>query len=66
MIILILIKVIKMSLKILLETNENAKGMRNLIVHEYGKIDDEIVFEAITKELIKDANKFLGEISKSL
>src|SRR3989344_1166064 len=43
---------------------KNAKGMRNLIVHEYGKIDDEIVFEAMTKELVKDANKFLNEIGK--
>lgn len=27
------------------------KGLRNLLVHEYGRIDDEIVFETITRRL---------------
>src|SRR3989338_2932058 len=27
---------------------KNAKGMKNIISHQYGKIDDQIVFEAIT------------------
>ena len=38
---------------------KNAKGMRNIISHQYGKIDDEIVFEAITKELKRDISKFI-------
>ena len=38
---------------------KDAKGMRNIIAHEYGKIDNEIVFESITNELIKDSKKFL-------
>ncbi len=41
---------------------KDAKGMRNIIAHEYGKIDDEIVFEAITKELEKDVRNFIKNI----
>jgi len=43
---------------------KDAKGMRNIIAHEYGKIDDELVFESITEELIKDANEFIDLIKK--
>lgn len=45
---------------------KNAKGMRNIISHQYGKIDDEVVFEAITEELCRDIKKFVsvvGDIS---
>jgi len=38
---------------------KEARGMRNIIAHQYGKINDEIVFEAITSELIKDVGEFL-------
>src|SRR3989338_3897808 len=41
---------------------KNAKGMKNIISHQYGKIDNEIVFEAITEELGKDVRKFIGVI----
>ena len=41
------------------EKLKNAKGMRNILAHEYGKVDDEVVFQAITEELIKDTNIFL-------
>ena len=44
---------------------KNAKGMKNIISHQYGKIDDEIVFEAITEELEKDVRKFIGVIEKT-
>lgn len=36
---------------------KEAKGMRNIIAHEYGKIDDHIVFNSLT-ELHKDAEAF--------
>ena len=36
-----------------------AKGMRNIIAHEYGEIDDEIVFNSIKNELIKDVEEFI-------
>jgi len=38
---------------------KQAKGMRNRLAHQYDKIDDEIIFEAITTEIIKDASEFL-------
>ncbi len=45
---------------------KNAKGMRNLIAHEYGKIDDEIVFDSIAEELERDAREFIKIISGEL
>jgi len=42
----------------------DAKGMRNIISHQYGKIDDEIVFAAISQELDTDARKFIKSIKK--
>ncbi len=45
---------------------KEAKGMRNIIAHQYGKIDDEIVFEAITEQLEKDVSEFLSMIEKVL
>lgn len=44
---------------------QDAKGMRNIIAHEYGKIDDEMVFESITQEIIRDANEFI-DLTKKL
>ena len=43
---------------------KNAKGMRNIIAHEYGKIDDEIVFDSVSNELESDAKKFIDIIEK--
>lgn len=45
---------------------QDAKGMRNIIAHEYGKIDDEIIFEAVSSELGKDAKEFISNITKRL
>ncbi len=45
---------------------QQAKGMRNLIVHQYGEVDDEIVFHAITQELSDDVGDFIAEIEKDL
>lgn len=39
---------------------KNAKGMRNIIAHEYGRIDDCVVFEAITEDLEKDIKEFIA------
>ena len=44
---------------------KNAKGMRNIIAHEYGKIDDELVFESITKEIIEDVQELIKQILKN-
>ena len=43
---------------------KNAKGMRNIIAHEYGKINDELVFEALIDHLEKDINEFIELIKK--
>jgi len=43
---------------------KNAKGMRNIISHQYGKIDDGIVFHSITEELEKDVEEFLKCVIK--
>lgn len=53
------------SKKLLLKLKD-AKGMRNIIAHKYGNIDDFIVFEAITKELILDTQEFLIQIKDNL
>ena len=36
--------------------------MRNILAHEYGEVDDEIVFHAIRNELTNDARAFLQSI----
>lgn len=48
------------------EKLSQAKGMRNIIAHEYGKIDDKIVFEALKNELESDVVKFIKKISASV
>jgi len=39
---------------------QEAKGMRNILAHEYGKVHDELVFESISSEIIKDAKEFIN------
>lgn len=43
----------------LAEKIKDAKGMRNILAHEYGKVDDELVFHSITEELVADVREFL-------
>ncbi len=38
------------------------KGMRNVISHEYGEVDDEKVYYSLTEELNRDVNEFLQAI----
>lgn len=49
---------------ILAENLKNAKGMRNIIAHEYGKINDEVVFHSVTEELGRDIREFIEAIKK--
>ena len=42
------------------EKLKNAKGMRNVIVHEYGRIKDDKIFYSITEELEKDTREFIN------
>ena len=39
---------------------KDAKGMRNIIAHEYGKVDDELVFEAVKEQIIGVVREFIG------
>lgn len=44
------------------ERLNDAKGMRNIIVHNYGSVDDSVVFSAITTEIIADAKQLIGNV----
>ncbi len=37
---------------------KEAKGMRNILAHQYGKIDDKLIFDSIANELQKDVGEF--------
>jgi uncharacterized protein YutE (UPF0331/DUF86 family) len=50
----------------LYEKLKQAKGMRNIITHQYGKIDDELVFEAVSEQLVKDVSEFLKCVKEGL
>ncbi|MBU4493531.1 MAG: DUF86 domain-containing protein [Nanoarchaeota archaeon] len=52
-------KIIPQELSIKLK---EAKGMRNIIAHEYGKIDDELIFHSITQELESDVSELIKSI----
>ena len=43
---------------------KDAKGMRNFIAHQYGQINDKLVYEAIKEELEKDAKEFISVVEK--
>ena len=43
-----------------------AKGMRNIIAHEYSEIEDKLVFQAVSSKIQSDAEEFLNEIKKAL
>jgi len=43
----------------LCEKLRQAIGMRNFLVHQYEKIDDELVFETLSAQIIKDITEFL-------
>lgn len=41
---------------------QDAKGMRNILAHKYGEVDNEIVFNAINKEFTRDTAQFIKSI----
>ena len=45
---------------------KEAKSMRNFIAHQYGKIDDKLVFHSLTEELRKDVEEFIEKIKVKL
>ena len=46
------------------EILQEMKGFRNALIHEYAKVDDEIVFETATTKL-EDFLRFKKEILKA-
>ena len=52
--------------KSLCERLKDAKGMRNIIAHQYGTIDDELVFNSINEEIESDVKVFINAIKNSL
>lgn len=46
----------------LAERLSNAYGMRSFLIHQYGVINDEIIFDAIQNKIFKDVRDFLGEL----
>lgn len=44
---------------------KDAKGMRNFITHQYGQVNDKLVYEAITEELEKDVKEFISTVEKT-
>ena len=47
------------------ETLKEMKGFRNILVHEYGEVDDHIVYEAV-KHRLGDFDRFREEINKAI
>jgi uncharacterized protein YutE (UPF0331/DUF86 family) len=45
---------------------KEAKGMRNILAHLYGSVNDELVFDALDNELIRDASEFVLSIRRCL
>ncbi len=41
---------------------KEAKGMRNIVTHEYGKVDDVLVFDSLKNELERDVSEFTEAI----
>lgn len=46
------------------ERLRKAKDMRNRVIHNYGEVDDKIVFHAIGEELRRDAEEFVDCVIK--
>jgi uncharacterized protein YutE (UPF0331/DUF86 family) len=41
---------------------KDAKGMRNILAHQYGEVDDAIVFRALSEELDNDIREFIKAV----
>lgn len=47
------------------DTLKEMKGFRNILVHEYGYVDDAVVYQAVTAEL-GDFSAFKAEVLAAL
>ncbi|MEK6960915.1 MAG: DUF86 domain-containing protein [Nanoarchaeota archaeon] len=50
----------------LAERLKDAKGMRNILAHQYGMIDDRIVFDAVSDEIPRDAKELIITVKDAL
>jgi len=50
----------------LAEKLRQAKGMRNFLAHQYGDIDDKMIFDAIRNKIVLDITNFLEKINDNL
>lgn len=48
------------------ERLQDAKRMRNIIIHLYGEIDDEKVYSSLSEELQGDIHEFIKSVKKIL
>ena len=54
----------KIITKELYEKLKDTKGMRNFIAHQYGKVDDKIVYHAVKEDIEHDAEDFIKAVKK--
>lgn len=45
---------------------KRAKGMRNVLAHQYGEVDDKIIFAAATEEIGKDLRRLIKAIKEKV
>jgi len=45
---------------------KEAKGMRNILAHKYGEVNDAIVFNSVSEELRGDAEEFIKNVMECL
>lgn len=43
---------------------KDAKGMRNILSHQYGDVNDALVFESVAEELVDDVESFLVQLER--
>ena len=48
----------------LAERLKDAKRMRNILAHKYGKVNDKIVFTSVKEELEKDIKEFISKLQE--
>lgn len=41
-----------------------AKGMRNILAHEYGKVNDQLIYKTLKEEIIPDVKEYLAYLRK--
>ena len=48
----------------LYEKPRKMKGMRNILIHQYGNVDDGIVKACLKSEFLRDAREFVSLVAK--